>query len=965
MLSTHSASRWKPHLPSLIVIALFFLAFFRKIIFSNKFLVTSDAFNYLYPLRSVAWNELRHGRLPLWTGQIMSGYPLLSMAQMGIGYPLTWSYLLLPGHWAEQIYYLAPYLLGPAFTYTYLRTIKLSQSGALLGAMGFAYGGFMISPLASYSGLAANAVMWLPLVLTGIERSRTSRFVSALLLTTVAYSMSVLSGWGQGFVYVGLISMCYAICVSLFVKDSNSRLLSWVRWQPLVAMLIALVMAAGVDAFQILETMQVQRLSIRRALTYELFTMGSYTFKGVFKSFLLPLNNVFEATAYVTPLVFVLAVTAVAFGFKRSKRDWRVFFWLATAVFGFVLMLGVNTPVAAVFFRIPPFNLFRGSARHAFELTFALSILSAYGWDHLRQWRASRPDSNRRQIYWTSLWLIVALVIGLIWITDVAKVPVDYMEVFYYPTKYPESRYLFWKLLTSSVVCLAAWHLLRVEASKFRFFLLSIAIGLACFFEPAIMVSRWWWPTLKPASRFTATSPVSRVLQAYPASENRIYTHIYPMVEEYADPPRLEPANLTMLQGFDNVAGNEPLIIDRYSRALGDVYIDAVKTRPGYPTDGTLFASSSHVLDLLNTRFVVSYPHQATEPLTLVERDGVKFDPRELAISLEPGKVVNIKGTAAPADTLVLVTATAWSAESVDGTEVARVRVISNQGKVTEHTLKLGVDTAEWAHDRQNVRELMRHSLATVFSKDAADQNDHEPAYKFVTRLSLGEPIKVDRIEISNLSDKIFLLMSNATLFNSATKFSMPLPHFDLEKWRPIYDQDGALILQNNNAMPRAWLVTNAEAVSTEEALRRIRGEGTPFDPRRTALLEISPEEMPALPNGSLAPNTEVSMSRTENNRISINTKSDKPAILVVSEINYPGWIATVDGSTAPIYQTDYLLRGVLVPAGVHRIEMRYAAPAARKGAVVSVITILAIAGLCIYALRAKQGAKPSRFVQV
>jgi hypothetical protein len=960
MFLTRLSARWKFEVPAAITITLFFLAFFRPVIFSNKFLVTSDAFNYLYPLRCVVWHELRHGRLPLWTGQIMSGYPLLSMAQIGIGYPLTWSYLFLPGHWAEQLYYLAPYLLCPAFTYTYLRTIKLSRSGALLGAMGFVYGGFMISPLASYSGLAANAVMWLPLVLTGIERSRTSRFVSALLLTTVAYSMSVLSGWGQGFVYVGLISLCYAVCVSLFAIEKDSRVLSWVRWEPFVVLLIAVVMAAGVDAFQILETMQVQRLSIRRSLTYELFTMGSYSFKGVVKSFLLPLHNVFEATAYVAPLVFALAVTAVAFAFKRSQRDWRVFFWLATAVFGFVLMLGENTPLAALLFRLPPFNLFRGAARHAFELTFALSILSAHGWDYLRRWRASRPGSNLRQIYWASLCLLVAFIIGLVWMRDVATFPVGYMEIFYYPPKYPESRYLLWKLLTSSVVCVGAWHLLRVEASKLCLLLITITIGLACFFEPAIMVSRWWWPTLKPASRFTATSPVSRILQAYPASENRIYTHVYPMVEEYADPPRLEPANLTMLQGFDNVAGNEPLIIDRYSRALGDVYIDAVKTRPGYPTDGTLFASTSHVLDLLNTRFVVSYPHQATEPLTLIERDGVKFDPRELAISLEPGKVVNLKGTAAQADTLALVTATAWSAESVDGTEVARVRVISNQGKVTEHTLKLGVDTAEWAHDRQNVRELMRHSLATVFSKDAADQNDHEPAYRFVTRLALGEPIKVNRIEISNLSDKIILLLSNATLFDSVTKFSMPLPHFDLEKWQPIYDQDGALILQNNNAMPRAWLVANAEAVTAEEALHRIRGEGTPFDPRRTALLEISPQELPALPNSPLGPNTEVSVSGTENNRISINTKSDKAAILVVSEINYPGWIATVDGSTAPIYQTDYLLRGVFVPAGAHRVEMRYAAPAARKGAVVSIITILAIAGLCIYARR----AKPSRIVQ-
>ena len=53
----------------------------------------------------------------------MSGYPLLSMAQIGIGYPLTWGYLFLPGPLAEQIYNLAPYILFPVFTYAYAESL--------------------------------------------------------------------------------------------------------------------------------------------------------------------------------------------------------------------------------------------------------------------------------------------------------------------------------------------------------------------------------------------------------------------------------------------------------------------------------------------------------------------------------------------------------------------------------------------------------------------------------------------------------------------------------------------------------------------------------------------------------------------------------------------------------------------------------------------------------------------------
>jgi uncharacterized membrane protein YfhO len=46
---------------------------------------------------------------------------------------------------------------------------------------------------------------------------------------------------------------------------------------------------------------------------------------------------------------------------------------------------------------------------------------------------------------------------------------------------------------------------------------------------------------------------------------------------------------------------------------------------------------------------------------------------------------------------------------------------------------------------------------------------------------------------------------------------------------------------------------------------------------------------------------------------------------MVVESENYaPGWVATVDGNPAPIYEAYTALRAVVVGAGVHRIEMSY-----------------------------------------
>jgi hypothetical protein len=176
---------------------------------------------------------------------------------------------------------------------------------------------------------------------------------------------------------------------------------------------------------------------------------------------------------------------------------------------------------------------------------------------------------------------------------------------------------------------------------------------------------------------------------------------------------------------------------------------------------------------------------------------------------------------------------------------------------------------------------------------------------------------------------------------------------YDYNKWQPVYDQDNVIIFHNARVLPRAWLVGEAEAVDGEEALRRIRGEDTrPFDPQRTALLEVKPNEMPAL-TGDVSANANVRIVDYESNRLVIETKADNPTVMVLSEMNYPGWEATLDGAKTQILITDFLLRGVAVPAGAHRIEMRYTAPGARNGAIISLFTLLLLAGLAISARRA------------
>jgi uncharacterized membrane protein YfhO len=101
-----------------------------------------------------------------------------------------------------------------------------------------------------------------------------------------------------------------------------------------------------------------------------------------------------------------------------------------------------------------------------------------------------------------------------------------------------------------------------------------------------------------------------------------------------------------------------------------------------------------------------------------------------------------------------------------------------------------------------------------------------------------------------------------------------------------------------------------------------------------------------------------IKMKSYEPNKItySSNTKSEQFAVF--SEIYYPeGWTAKIDGKEVDIVKTDYLLRGLKVPAGNHTIEFTFDLPkyhsSGTLASVASILILLAI-GLGLYTDRKK-----------
>ncbi len=164
----------------------------------------------------------------------------------------------------------------------------------------------------------------------------------------------------------------------------------------------------------------------------------------------------------------------------------------------------------------------------------------------------------------------------------------------------------------------------------------------------------------------------------------------------------------------------------------------------------------------------------------------------------------------------------------------------------------------------------------------------------------------------------------------------------------PVFQgSQGMLVLKNTDAAPRAFFVGRTEVIaSAEETWARLRSPA--FDPREVAILpEPLDLQTTAIDAGSTA---SVTLQSYEPDAIEWQVATDAPRLFVASEIYYPaGWNAYLDGQPVPIHRVDYLLRGVAVPEGSHRLEMRFE-PATERSAfwLTLISTILVYGGIVV-----------------
>ncbi len=158
----------------------------------------------------------------------------------------------------------------------------------------------------------------------------------------------------------------------------------------------------------------------------------------------------------------------------------------------------------------------------------------------------------------------------------------------------------------------------------------------------------------------------------------------------------------------------------------------------------------------------------------------------------------------------------------------------------------------------------------------------------------------------------------------------------------------GLYVLRNTTALPRAYLVPTFRVMPAEDVLATIRGAA--LSPSQEVLLEQAPAEW----TGQAAPDPtpfgadQVVIEQLSSDDVAVTTRADRPAILVFSDSDYPGWQVTVDGEAAQLLRANYLFKAVAVPAGTHAVRFTFRSDSFRNGAAITgvAVALLVILGV-------------------
>lgn len=223
---------------------------------------------------------------------------------------------------------------------------------------------------------------------------------------------------------------------------------------------------------------------------------------------------------------------------------------------------------------------------------------------------------------------------------------------------------------------------------------------------------------------------------------------------------------------------------------------------------------------------------------------------------------------------------------------------------------------------------LKDKSYHRVLNLSVSTFNDNSPTSYYHKSIGGYHGAKLKRYQElidSVLMPEIILIATKAETASSAEDL---IPVFNntpvlnaLNTKYIIYNPDASPLV-NTNSLGNAWFVE--KPVMAEDANAELSMLDR-FNPRTEAIIDKRFSDLIKRSDYPSQPGEMIELTSYQPNELKYRFSSQDEELVVFSEIYYPaGWRSFVDGKETPHFRVNYVLRGMVVPAGEHEIRFSF-----------------------------------------
>ncbi|MEW6103070.1 MAG: YfhO family protein [bacterium] len=575
--------------PFLLIFLLAFL-FLSKLFLLNEIFFLRDFGAYFYPLRHLTLEFLNSKIIPFWNPYIDSGVCLLADLQSQILYPPS-LFLLLGFDIGLKLFILFHFILGGFSIYVLARHLGLNSSSSFVSVCVFIFSGFFVSSTYILTAFASSA--WIPLIFYLFLKKRV-----------------FLAGFAIAFQFLaGELSILYGTILSLFFYSISKK--------GIKEFVLAGLIGLSISLFQTLPFFEFVSLSTRGKIGFEHATYWSFAPYELLRLFIpsimgspiditYRIGDLFKIQLWLnSPYIGIIPLLLIFISFKARRGMFFFFLFF----FSLLLSFGKYTPLYDIFAHLPFFGLLRYPVKFISIFTFASSILAGYGFSYLYEKKGF------------SLFFVFSIIFGAI----ALFLFFGKQEVTLFMGKYVEQSYAFcwiedvfkdtlflFIILSSSFLLIFLLNKDKIKKPIFASLFIGLIVVELFFFAQKI----------NPTTSGEIYKFKPRVLEFIKNQKGLFRVLITPITNKHLAGPLgfsyeecflrglvyLKP-NLGLIHKIFYTSGYRSISLSDYSSFM-------------YLIELSKFSDVSHLISLINTRYIISEHPLDEKSLKFLFRDG-------------------------------------------------------------------------------------------------------------------------------------------------------------------------------------------------------------------------------------------------------------------------------------------------------------------------------------------------------